>query len=186
MSIRDHITARRVFTLALLVEIGIMLALSLGAISVENPATANNTLLSVILGTVSAYLLYSQVDIQRNQVSIEEKLLKYETEPSLVVVDRWFERDDLYLDVANYGHGIAEDLRVECIVECQVIPRVIRVRSLLGDGIERNLLIRLVSPQNPLVAILELSWNAIVLRCTFIATCGKIIHRSNLSCRVDI
>jgi hypothetical protein len=108
-----------IFAGVLLIEIGFMIAVVFGRISVNEPTAVNDMLLGAILATISAYILYWQTQIQREQTQIEEKMLEYETKPVLEVVDAEFDKNDLILTITNYGHGVAVDLKLNCLVETQ-------------------------------------------------------------------
>jgi len=98
---------------------GLMLLTSLEIISVSRPVAVTEALLGATLTAITAYLLYSQTRIFRRQADIEEKMLAFETEPSLEVVDKEFRGNDVLVDIANYGHGIAQELKLQCRVTCR-------------------------------------------------------------------
>ncbi|MFC4248288.1 hypothetical protein ACFOZ7_15340 [Natribaculum luteum] len=98
--------------------IGGMIAVNTGSITVQRPISVTTTLLSALLTATVILLTQQQVELSRRQVEMEKRLMQFETEPSIEVVDRWFEDDDVYLKLANYGHGVAQDLKLNCILEC--------------------------------------------------------------------
>lgn len=96
----------------------LMLLTSLEIIFVSSTVAVTEALLGATLTAITAYLLYSQTRIFRRQADIEEKMLAFETEPSLEVVDKEFRGNDVLVDIANYGHGIAQELKLQCRVTC--------------------------------------------------------------------
>lgn len=105
----------------ILVAIGLiagMLGVNLGYFSVQDPVSVTTTLLSALLTATIILLTQRQVELSRAQVEMEKRLLRFDTEPSIEVVDRWFEGDDVYLKLANYGNGVAQNLTLTCSVRC--------------------------------------------------------------------
>lgn len=116
MGLRREISVQFMFGTIVIIQSLALALVGLGIISVNRPIAVSNTLLSTVLATISAYLLYSQVKIRERQVDIEEKMLAYETEPSLEIVNRKFRGDDAIISIANYGHGVAQELTLICTV----------------------------------------------------------------------
>lgn len=105
----------------LIVAVGLlvgMVVVNTGYVTVQQPISVTTTLLSVLLTATVILLTYRQVELNRTQVEMEKRLMRFDTEPSIEVIDRWFEGDDLYLKLANYGHGVAQNLALTCAVEC--------------------------------------------------------------------
>lgn len=109
---------RAVFLVLLVVFAVLMVLVGLDVITVSRPLALNEALLGGLLSLISAYLLYSQTHLLKKQVEIEDKLLSYETEPALEVISCDFRGNEIILDIANYGHGVAQDLEIECLVSC--------------------------------------------------------------------
>lgn len=109
---------RAVFLALLLVFALLMVFVGLGVITVTKPLALNEALLGGLLSLISAYLLYSQTHLLKKQVEIEDKLLSYETEPALEVISCDFRGNGIVLEITNYGHGVAQDLEIECFVSC--------------------------------------------------------------------
>lgn len=118
VSSRLHKLVTAVFAILIGTLSGLMLLTSLEIISVSRPVAVTEALLGATLTAITAYLLYSQTRIFRRQADVEEKMLAYETEPSLEVVDKEFRGNDVLVEIANYGHGIAQDLKLQCRVIC--------------------------------------------------------------------
>jgi hypothetical protein len=87
-------------------------------ITVNKPVAVNDALLGGLLSLISLYILYAQSDMMKKQVKIEDRLLAYETEPSLEVISREFQGNNGLFELTNYGHGVAQNLCLECFVEC--------------------------------------------------------------------
>lgn len=102
---------------AVLIVVG-MVSVNIGYVTVQRPANVSTTLLSALLTATVIFLTYQQVKLKKTQVEMEKRLLRFDTEPSIEIVDRWFEDDDVYLKLSNYGHGVAQNLALTCIVEC--------------------------------------------------------------------
>lgn len=119
--------------------IGLVLGFgSLGVFVVSRQAIDQTTIqtIDVIVGTVlsaALVILYSlqsntssnqkeieegQKEIQEEQKDIQEDLLKLKKRARLKVTHWDFEEDTVYLDIANYGNGGAEDL--ELLVNLQI------------------------------------------------------------------
>lgn len=113
-----HKLVTAVFAILVFIFAVLMLLTSLEIISVSRPLAVNEALLGATLTAITAYLLYSQTQIFRRQVDIEEKMLAYETDPSLEVVDKECRGNDVLVEIANYGHGIAQELKLQCRVTC--------------------------------------------------------------------
>lgn len=118
MSTRLHKLVTAVFAILIGTFSGLMLLTSLEIIFVSRPVAVTEALLGATLSAITAYLLYSQTRIFRRQADIEEKMLAFETEPSLEVVDKKFRGNDVIVEIANYGHGIAQELELQCQVTC--------------------------------------------------------------------
>lgn len=97
--------------------VGGMVGVNIGYITVQRPISVTTTLLSALLTATVILLTQRQVQLSRTQVEMEKRLLRFDTEPSIEVVERWFEGDDVYLKLANYGHGVAQNLALTCAVE---------------------------------------------------------------------
>lgn len=106
------------FSLVILLQLGGLISLALGMWEVNRPTEISNTLVSSLLATITAYLLYTQTDLQKQLLDLENKMLKHETQPALEVVDKRYRNDDVILDIANYGNGIAQNL----VLVCEVVP----------------------------------------------------------------
>lgn len=109
------------FGAVVIIQLLVMGLISFGFVEVSKPIAANDTLLGSILATISAYLLYSQLQIQKRQTNIEEKILDYETKPVLEVVEKNFEGNSVEVSMANYGYGVGVDLHLNCRVEAPEI-----------------------------------------------------------------
>ncbi|WP_156224471.1 hypothetical protein [Haloferax gibbonsii] len=101
--------------------VGGMVGVNFGYITVQNPVSVTTTLLSALLTATVILLTQRQLELSKAQVEMEKRLLRFDTEPSIEVVDRWFEGDDVYLKLANYGHGVAQNLALTCTVDCPEI-----------------------------------------------------------------
>lgn len=113
------VTERRAkmgFLIAIVFQVLGLFLVGFGIVPVVNPTAVNNTILGSLVASFSVYLLYWQTKIQKRQTSIEEKMLKYETEPVLEVVDKDPTNNNLNLTITNYGHGVAIDLELCCKV----------------------------------------------------------------------
>lgn len=64
-----------------------------------------------VLSATIALIYYQQTRIMSKQSNINKKLLDLQ-KPALVVVDRKFEGNRVYLDIKNYGDGAARDLKL--------------------------------------------------------------------------
>lgn len=107
---------KALFATVILIQLIVMVLVSFGTIPVAKPVAVSDTILGSILATLSAYLLYWQVQLQERQADVEEKMLDYETKPLLEIVDKDFEGNSAEVLVANYGHGVCVDLRLKCRV----------------------------------------------------------------------
>jgi hypothetical protein len=95
-----------------------LVSVNIGFITVQRPISVSTALLSALLTATIIFLTYQQVELKKTQVEMEKRLLRFDTEPSIEIVDKWFEDDDIYIKLANYGHGVAQNLELSCIVEC--------------------------------------------------------------------
>lgn len=114
---RWNTVIKLVFIATLIVLVLGMIVVASGITPIEEQTAANNALLGAILATISVYILYWQTRIQEKQIEIEETMLEYETKPILEVVDVDFNKNDIMLIIANYGHGVALNLKLNCLVE---------------------------------------------------------------------
>lgn len=101
----------------LAIQILAMGLIGFGVVSVTEPVAINNTILGTLIATLSVFLLFKQTHIQRKQADIEEKMLRYETEPVLEVVNKDIESNNVQLEISNYGHGVAVNLELCCYVQ---------------------------------------------------------------------
>lgn len=106
------------YSIVAVVLVGGMIGVSQGYIAVQKPVSVTITLLSVLLTATTILLTYKQVELKKTQVEMNKQLLRFNTEPSIEIVARWFEGDDVYFKLANYGHGVAQNLALTCAVEC--------------------------------------------------------------------
>lgn len=115
-----NITAvKRLFAIAVVGQISVMILVAFEVFPVTQPTAVNNTLLGSLLATVSSYILYWQTKLQENQAEIEEKMFDLETKPVLEVVNKSFNNNDVEIKLTNYGHGVAVDLQLNCRITAQ-------------------------------------------------------------------
>jgi len=105
-----------VFAIAISVLALLMFVIGIGLLGIQNQQAAISTILGAMLTLVTIYLMFEQTEIRRRQLDVEEQLLEYETEPKIEVIDRNFRESKIEVQLANYGHGVAQNLEIECLL----------------------------------------------------------------------